>query len=82
VLVVHRHEHERGAVDGNLERLQFAISQVVWMHRNKAVNERVRIPSPVLYSGAADILDNPDITRVIRVDAFVTAAAEAAIKCA
>ena len=77
---VHWHEHERVAVDGDLERLQFAMSQIVRRCRNEPVNKRVRIPSIIHNRGAADVLDDPDVAPVIRMDAFVTATAEAAIE--
>ena len=80
VLAVHRHEHERVAVYRHLERLQFSVSQVVWTQRNEAVDKRVRIPSVIHHCGAADILDNPDVAAVIRMDAFVTTSSEAAIE--
>ena len=43
VLVIDRHEHDRIAIDGNLQRLQFAMGQIVLIQRNEPVNERVRI---------------------------------------
>src|SRR5580765_5444337 len=40
-----RNEHDRVAVDRDLERLQFALSQIVRRCGNKTVNERIRISS-------------------------------------
>ena len=77
---VDRHEHDWVAVNGNLERLQFAMSQIVRRCRNEPVNERVRILSIIHDRGAAEILDDPDVAQVIRMNAFVTATAEAAIE--
>src|SRR5207249_11629310 len=56
------------------------MSQVIRRHGNKPVNERVWIPSTIQNRGAADILDNQNITPVVRMDAFVTAAAEASVE--
>ena len=47
VLHRERNEHDRVAVDGDLESLQFAMSQIVRRCRNESVNERIRI-SPKL----------------------------------
>ncbi len=80
ILVVDRHEHDRVPVDGDLERLQFAMSQVVRRCGNEPVNERVWIPSTIQNRGAADIFDDQDVAPVIRMYAFVTAASEAAIQ--
>src|SRR5262249_41926770 len=54
----------------------------VWTHRNEAINKRVRISSTILYRRPADVLDNPDVALVIRMDAFIAATAEAAVECA
>ena len=78
---VHWHKDDRAAVDRDLERLQFALSQIDRTRGNEPVNERVRIPSEI-HRRTADILDDQDVAPVIRMDAFVTAAAEAAIECA
>ena len=43
VLVVHWQEHDRVAVNRDLERLQFAMSQIVPIQRNETVDKRVRI---------------------------------------
>ena len=81
-----RNEHDRVAVDRDLERLQFAQREISRIVRNESVNERIRI-SPKLPrdrtrgdSRTADILDDQNVALVIRMDAFVTAAAEAAIE--
>jgi hypothetical protein len=44
-LVIDRYKHDRAAVDGDLKRLQFAMSQVVLRYRNEPVDKRVWIPS-------------------------------------
>ena len=51
---VHWHEHDWVAVNGDLERLQFAMSQIVRRCRNEPVNERVRILSIIHHRGAAE----------------------------
>jgi hypothetical protein len=69
-----------------LERLQFAMSQVVRGGRNESVNERIRISpkltrnSSLWYGAAAHVFDDQDVAPVIRMDAFVAATAEAAIE--
>src|SRR5882757_431727 len=80
VLVVHWHEHDRVAVDRDLERLQFAMSQIALIQRNETINERVRILCIIRHCSAAHVLGDQDVAPVIRMDAFVTALTEAAIE--
>src|SRR5258708_24545408 len=86
--VLHRewNEHYRAAIDRDLECLQFALSQVVRRSRNESVNERIRISpklprhSSLWYGAAAHIFDDQDVAPVIRMDAFLAAATQAAIQ--
>src|SRR6478735_7167782 len=77
---VHWNEYDWVAVNGNLERLQFATSKIACMQRNEPVNERVRILSIIHDRRAAGILDDPDVAQVIRMNAFEATTAEAAIE--
>src|SRR5262249_49605066 len=80
VLVIHGHEDDWTTVDRDLEGLQFAVSQIVLSQRNEPVDKRVWVPSFICHRRAADILDKPHVAQVIRVNAFVTATAKAAIE--
>src|SRR6476659_1346669 len=62
------------------------MSQVVRRGRNESVNERIRISpklprnSSLWYRAAAHVFDDQNVAPVIRMDAFITATAEAAVE--